>query len=223
MPQRAGIRGRFVGFVASRVSPFERQAPSSRIQTEIGAVSSRVRGWMWKSRAGAGGSVLPEGGTPFRPPRGRRRPEVSGAYRVPSRSAGEESDENGGKRHRPQRQEEPSERFCAGGDTPLRSPPDRACRPPPGELAGGRRSKPSPRFCAMGVAPLRGPPDRACRPPPGELAGGRRSRADGAIWTVGVPARVSIFTATGKRSAFRRRIAVRAKKQWRRTSGSPPA
>ncbi len=43
------------------------------------------------------------------------------------------------------------------------------CRPPPGELAGGRRSKPSPRFFAVGVpatavgTPLRSPP---ARPPP---------------------------------------------------------
>ena len=29
------------------------------------------------------------------------------------------------------------------------------CRPPPGELAGGRRSKPSPRFFAVGVTPSR--------------------------------------------------------------------
>ena len=51
---------------------------------------------------------------------------------------------------------------------------------------------------------------RACRPPPGELARGRRSLAAGTIWAVGVPARICIFAATGRRSAVACRL-----REWR--------
>ena len=40
-------------------------------------------------------------------------------------------------------------------DARVRRPEASACRPPPGELARGRRSKPSPRFFAVGVTPSR--------------------------------------------------------------------
>ena len=70
------------------------------------------------------------------------------------------------------------------------------CRPPPGELAGGRRSKPFPRFNVSGDTPFAAvrlagrsvvgagfalPRDAGRRPPPGELAGAPCPR-DSAWW-----------------------------------------
>ena len=54
---------------------------------------------------------------------------------------------------------EPSRR---SGSTPPR-PCGPLCRPPPGELAGGRRSKPSPRFCSVGGTRFRPPLGGRCR------------------------------------------------------------
>ena len=57
----SGLSGRTGGIGGSSVRATRRRCPIRR-KTETPAVSSRLQGWRWKSRAGAGASVLQEGG-----------------------------------------------------------------------------------------------------------------------------------------------------------------